>query len=124
MYSSEGYVLAVGLKDCCNGLKDLPVRLCSVDTSFEALKQLRREVPSVLLGLWDLPDMPNGAMFRRVLAGAASVATVTLVEVGDTAAEVAARSLGVTVVLDENVDKQALAELLTQLSAVSAATGT
>ncbi len=114
----------MGLRQRCNGLKDLPVRFCSVDTGFQAVKQLRLEVPSVLLGLWDLPDMPNGMLFRRVLTGAASVATVTLVEFGDTAAEIAARSLGVTVVLDDGVDEQTLAELLCQLSARRVATGT
>jgi hypothetical protein len=124
MYLSEGYILAVGLKQRCDDLKDLPLRLCSVDTGFQALKQLRLEIPSVLVGLWDLPDMPNGALFRRVLTGAASVVTVTLVEFGDTTAEVAARSLGVTVVLDDSIDEQTLTELLSQLSARRVATAT
>jgi DNA-binding NarL/FixJ family response regulator len=124
MYLTEGYVLAVGLKQRCDALKDLPVRLCSVDTGFQALKQLRRQVPSVLLGLWDLPDMPAGALFKQILAGAASVATVTLVRFGDTGSEIAARSLGVTVVLDDSVDEHMLAELLNQLSARKVATGT
>jgi DNA-binding NarL/FixJ family response regulator len=124
MYSPDKYILTVGLTERCNSLKNLPVRLCSVNTGFEALKQLRLEVPSVLIGLWDLPDMPDGELFRRVLAGAASVATVTLIEFGNTSAEVAARRLGVTVVLDEGVDKQILSELLSQLSGTIAATGT
>jgi len=123
MYSSDKYILTVGLTERCDSFKDLPVRLCSVDTGFQALKQLRLEVPSVLVGLWDLPDMPNGELFRRILAGSASVATVTLIEFGNTSAEVAARRLGVTVVLDEGVDEQMLTELLSQLSGIITATG-
>jgi len=124
MYLSQGYVLAVGLKDRCEHLSGLPVRLCSVETGFQALQQLRLKLPAVLVGLWDLPDMPQGSLFRRVLAGAVCVKTVTLVEFGDTASEIAARSLGVTVVLDDSIDQQTLAELLCQLSATRVATGT
>ncbi len=124
MYSSDKYILTVGLKEQCNSLKSLPVRLCPVDTGFQALKQLRHEVPSVIVGLWDLPDMPNGELLRRVLAGSASLATVTLVEFGNTTDEVAARGLGVTVVLNQGVDEQILTELLSQLSGIVATTGT
>ena len=123
MYLSDRYILMVGLTERCKNFNDLPVRICSVDTGFEALKQLRLEIPSVLIGLWDLPDMPNGELFRRVLAGSASVTTVTLIEFGNTSAEVAARRLGVTVVLDEGVDEKMLCELLSQLSGIIAATG-
>jgi DNA-binding NarL/FixJ family response regulator len=124
MYLSNRYILTVGLTERCKSLKNLPVRLCLVNTGFEALKQLRLEVPSVLIGLWDLPDMPEGELFRRVLASFASVATVTLIEFGNTTAEVAARRLGVTVVLDEGVDQQIFGELISQLSSTIAATGT
>ena len=124
MYSTQGYVLAVGLANRCEGLKDLPIRLCSVDTGFQALRQLRLEVPSVLVGLWDLPDMPDGSLFRRVLGSIASAATVTLVEFENSTQEIAARSLGVTVVLDESIDDKVLCELLDQLSVTKIATGT
>lgn len=123
MHSMDKYVLAVGLTERSVGFKELPVRFCSVDTGFEALKQLRLEVPSILIGLWDLPDMPNGELFRRVLAGFASVDTVTLVEIGNNSAEIAARRLGVTVVLDEGVDQHMLNELISHLSGIIAATG-
>ena len=123
MFLSDKYILTVGLKERYESFKDLPVRLCSVEKGFQALKQLRLELPSVLVGLWDLPDMPNGGLFRRILAGFPSVATVTLIELENTDAEVAARRLGVTVVLDEDVDQQMLSELLSQLSGIIAATG-
>lgn len=124
MYSTQGYILAVGLADRCEDLKDLPVRLCSVDTGFQALQKLRLELPSVLVGLWDLPDMPDGSLFRRILGSTASAATVTLVEFENTTQEIAARSLGVIVVLDENIDDKVLCDLLSQLSEAKIATGT
>lgn len=123
MYLSEWYVLAVGLRNRCERLSGLSLRVCSVDTGFQALQQLRLKSPAVLVGLWDLPDMPDGSLFRR-LAGAVSVNTVALVRFGDTASEIAARSLGVTVVLDDGVDENTLGELLCQLSATRVATGT
>jgi DNA-binding NarL/FixJ family response regulator len=123
MYLPDKYILIVGLSERSKSFRDLPARICSVDTGSEALKQLRFEVPSVLIGLWDLPDMPDGELFRRVLSGSASVATVTLIEFGNTYAEVAARRLGVTVVLYEGVDQQILNELIPQLSVTIAATG-
>ena len=124
MFSSRGYVLAVGLKDRCKALKSLPVKLRSVDTGFQALQQLRLEVPSVLVGLWDLPDMPDGSLFKRILATTASATTVTLVEFQNAEQEIAARSLGVTLVLDENIDDETLCDLLSELSVTRVATGT
>ena len=124
MYSSQEYVLAVGLADRCEDLEGLRVRHRSVDTGFQALRQLRLEVPSVLVGLWDLLDMPDGSLFRRVLGSIASAATVTLVEFENSTQEIAARSLGVTVVLDESIDDKVLCELLDQLSVTKVATGT
>ena len=123
MSLSQGYVLAVGLKNRFENSENLPVRLCSVDTGFEALNQFKRETPSVLLGLWDLPDMPNGALFRRILNFAASVVTISLVEFGNVDAEVEARSIGVTVVLDDNVDQELLADLLSQMSSGKVTSG-
>jgi DNA-binding NarL/FixJ family response regulator len=122
MYLPDKYILTVGLSERSRSFRSLPVRICAVDKGFEALRQLRFEVPSVLIGLWDLPDMPDGELFRRVLAGSASVATVTLIEFGNTSAEVAARRLGVTVVLEKGVDQQVLTDLLSQLSGAIAAT--
>ena len=124
MYLSESYVLAVGIGGLCRGLGDLPVEICAVETGFAALQQFRRRVPSVLVALWDLPDMPDGMLFRRVLAAAGSVATVAMIEFDNPGQEVAARTLGVTVVLDDDTDEQMIRELLGQLSATMMATGT
>lgn len=123
MLSTDGYVLAVGLKNRLACGRDLPLNLCSVDTGAEALKNFRRKTPSVLLGLWDLPDMPNGELFRRILALASSVVTISLVEFGNFDAEVEARSIGVTIVLDDNVDDNFLADLLSQMSAGKVTSG-
>jgi DNA-binding NarL/FixJ family response regulator len=124
MESSQRYVLTVGLKDRCESLKALPVKLCSVDTGFQALRQLRLEIPSVLVALWDLPDMPNGSLFRKILGTTASTATVALVEFENTTQEIAARTLGVTIVLDENANDETLCDLLGQLSVRKVAAGT
>jgi DNA-binding NarL/FixJ family response regulator len=124
MHSSEGYILAVGVTDRYEHLGPLPLSLCFVDTGFAALQQIRTKPPSVLVGLWDLPDMPGGALFRRLLSGAVSVTSIAIVPFGDTTSEIAARSVGVTVVLDDSVNAESLAELLRQLSPVRAATGT
>lgn len=124
MNFSQKYVLAVGLSQHRDCFEKLTVPVCCVETGSQAIRQLRCCTPSVLIGRWDLPDMPDGTLFQRVLNGFASVATVALVQLGNTTQEVAARSLGITVVLDDNVDKKALKELLDQLSTIEITAGT
>ncbi len=124
MYVTDNYVLTVGINDLCKNLNNLTTEVFAVDTGFAALQQFRKRIPSVLIAKWDLPDMSDGILFRRILSAASAVSTVAMIEFGNTSQEVAARTLGVTVVLDDSADEQMLKELLKQLSAVTMATGT
>ncbi|MFA5784099.1 MAG: hypothetical protein WC962_04370 [Phycisphaerae bacterium] len=112
----QGYVLMAGMKDIFNGLKSKVPNLCNADTGFGALRQIREKSPTVLLGLWDLEDMPDGELFRMVQNYGYFVATVAIVDFGDIEAELSARSLGVSAVFDTNTDVMILTRLLRLLT--------
>ncbi len=124
MNTADNYILLVGLRDHCGDLVSLPFNLCIVDTGLQAMQQIRHKQPMVMAAKWDLPDMPDGLLFKRVLNGSACYQSLALVSAADPAQEVAARSIGVSVVLDSNIDSKQLREVLTQLSQLRCATGT
>jgi DNA-binding NarL/FixJ family response regulator len=121
--SSDSYVLVVGLTEFRDELDSIFSKLLCVDTGFEAIQQLRREVPTALVAPWNLTDMPNGMLFKRILAGRSSISSVALVDSFDSKQEIAARSLGITVVVDNNISPADLGELINHLSDAQSATG-
>jgi len=124
MYVSDSYVLIAGLAEYRQELGPLFTELLGVDTGLQAFQQLRGKVPAALVAPWHLPDMPDGMLFRRILASGNFLSTVALVDLSDLKQEITARSLGVTVVADENILPSRLGELINHLSDAHRATGT
>jgi DNA-binding NarL/FixJ family response regulator len=124
MNTSDEYILLVGLRNHCGNLVSLPDHLCMVDTGLQAMQQIRYKQPMVLASRWDLPDMPDGLLFRRILNSPVCFRTLALVSSHDPAQEVTARSIGISVVLDETIDSEQLKAVLRQLSKLRCATGT
>ena len=108
-------VLMVGTKDKANGLHELPIRLIVLDTGKEAIKCLREEKIDSVVSRWDLIDMPGGDLLARIIAAMPKMPTVAFVEPGNWQQEIIARSLGVTAVLNEDIDDIYFRNTLCQL---------
>ena len=96
-------IVAVGMTDKAGALAELPVRVLSARDGQRALRHLRGRSTDLLIGRWELPGMEPGELFERVREAKPYLPTVAVVEAGNADQEVAARSLGVSAVLPEDM---------------------
>jgi DNA-binding NarL/FixJ family response regulator len=115
MCIEETDILAVGITDKGDVLKQLPVKLALADTAREALSCLRWGMVYSLASRWELPDMTNGELLRRITSAKPEMPTMALIECGNKEQEIAAKMLGVTLVLPQDIDDNYFYECLCQL---------
>jgi len=112
----QATVLTVGLNGKIDALRELPIRLITMQSGVEAARSLKNEEADSVISSWDLEDMANGLFLARFRAVKPDIPTIAFVRSGDTGQEIAARSLGVSAVLTEDVDdeyfKQTVASVL------------
>jgi CheY-like chemotaxis protein len=108
-------ILAVGVTDKSEGLNELPIRLLFMETGAEAIKRLQEERIAGLVSRWELIDMPQGKLLENVRAAKPWIPTIAFVTPNDRSQEMAARRLGVSVVLNEDVNDEYFRETVCQL---------
>jgi len=114
-------VLTVGLNGKTTALRALPIQLISADRGREAIRHLREHLSlSAMVSTWDLPDMSDGALMRRIRAARPWLPTVVLMDEPFLRREVAARMLGITALLPGDIEDS----LLRQTVAVILGLGT
>ncbi len=118
MYVVVANVLAVGVTDKSDALKELPIRLLVMDTGAEAVRCLRKERIATVISRWELVDMPEGEFLKNVIAAKPAVPTIAFITPGDRSQEIAARTLGVSAILSEDVDDDDFRETLCQLLSI------
>ncbi len=94
----QSNVLAVGLSDSDLEHK-LPIRVVSVDTAKEAVRSLKIEKFDSVVAAWNLPDMKDGQFHRRLRNAKPDLSVIALVESGNYAEEISARSAGACAVI-------------------------
>lgn len=99
-------ILMVNVSDKENSLKELPVRLVMLDTGAAAIQCLREERIDTVVSRWELIDMPHGKLLENVRGAIPAMPTIAFIAADNLDQEIAARSLGVTVVLSEDVDDE------------------
>jgi DNA-binding NtrC family response regulator len=104
MYIQQAKILAVGITDKSTVLKQLPAKILFVDRACQAVNCLRQTFIHTLASRWNLVDMANGQLLMRVINAKPEMPTLALIEVGNIQQEIAARKLGVSIVLPEDVD--------------------
>jgi response regulator RpfG family c-di-GMP phosphodiesterase len=112
-------VLIVGVANKARVLKNLAIRVLAMDTSAQAIRCLKEERIDSVISHWELIDMPAGEFLKNVKEAKPSTPTVAFVRPGDVNQEIAARTLGVDAVLDEDVDSDYFRETICQLLGVS-----
>ncbi len=119
----QANVLTVGLNGKNDVLRELPVRLITMQSGIQAARSLKNEKVDSVISKWDLQDMEDGRFLRSLRAVKPEIPTVAFVRAGDVAQEIAARSIGVSAVLTDDSDdelfRQIVANVLGLTSPVS-----
>ena len=74
-----------------------------VDDAAGSLNFLKEETLHIVLCRWKLEDMLEGLLLKRIIEAKPSMLTMALVEAGNLQQGIAAQTLGVSVVLSEDV---------------------
>jgi len=99
----QATVLSVGLNGKNKVLRELPIRLLAMQSASEAVRSLKNKKVDSVISKWDLEDMEDGLFLKRLKAAKPHVPTIAFIRAGDRAQEIAARSLGVSAVLTDQV---------------------
>jgi DNA-binding NarL/FixJ family response regulator len=102
----QATVLTVGLNGKNEVLRELPIRLVTMQSGIEAARSLKNEEVDSVISKWDLDDMEDGWFLKRLRAVKPEISTIAFVRAGDQAQEIAARSAGVSAVLTDEADDE------------------
>ncbi len=100
----EASVLTVGLNGREKVLRELPIRVITMQSGIEAARSLKTERVDSVISNWELEDMADGGFLKGLRAAKPDIPTIAFVRAGDRAQEIAARSLGVSAVLTDEAD--------------------
>lgn len=106
----QANVMTVGLNGKSEVLRELPIRLITMQSGLQAARSLKNEEIDSVISRWDLDDMPNGRFLRNLRAVKPDIATIVFVKAGDWQQEIQARSLGVSAVLTDQADDEIFKE--------------
>jgi len=102
----QATVLTVGLNGKNEVLRELPIRLVTMQSGVEAARSLKNEEVDSVVSKWDLDDMEDGWFLKRLKTVKPEISTIAFVRAGDQAQEIAARSAGVSAVLTDEADDE------------------
>lgn len=100
----EASVLTVGLNGREKVLRELPIRVITMQSGIEAARSLKTERVDSVISKWELEDMADGGFLKGLRAAKPDIPTIAFIRAGDRAQEIAARSLGVSAVLTDEAD--------------------
>ena len=106
----QATVLTVGLNGKNEVLRELPIRLITMQSGIEAARSLKSEKVNSVISKWDLHDMEDGQFLKNLRAVKPEIPTIAFIRAGDRAQEIAARSLGVSAVLTEDTSDELFRE--------------
>ena len=106
----QATVLTVGLNGKNEVLRELPIRLITMQSGTEAARSLKNEKVDSVISRWDLDDMEDGRFLKTLRAVKLNIPTIAFIRAGDQAQEIAARSLGVSAVLTDDTNDELFRE--------------
>jgi DNA-binding NarL/FixJ family response regulator len=106
----QASVLTVGLDGKNEVLRELPIRLITMQSGIKAARSLKTEKVDSVISKWDLDDMEDGRFLKNLRAVKPEIPTIAFVRAGDRVQEIAARSLGVSAVLTDEADDELFRE--------------
>lgn len=112
---TKANVLTVGITDKAQALRELNIRVISLQFGKDAVRSLKSEEFDSVISRWDLPDMKNGTFLQGLKNIKRDMPTIAVIESGNTDQEISARSLGVSAVITEDISEDHFRELISQL---------
>ncbi len=112
---TKANVLTVGIADKAQVLKELNIRVISLQFGKDAVGSLKSEEFDSVISRWDLPDMENGSFLQGLKNIKRDMPTIAVIESGNTGQEISARSLGVSAVITEDISEDHFRGLISQL---------
>ena len=112
---TKANVLTVGITDKAQALRELNIRVISLQFGKDAVRSLKSEKFDSVISRWDLPDMKNGTFLQGLKNIKRDMPTIAVIESGNTDQEISARSLGVSAVITEDISEDHFRELISQL---------
>jgi CheY-like chemotaxis protein len=111
----QANVLTVGLNGKNEVLRELPIRLITMQSGVKAARSLKNEKIDSVISKWDLDDMEDGRFLRNLRAVKPEIPTIVFIKAGSQAQEIAARSLGVSAVLTDETNDELFRETVANL---------
>ena len=111
----QATVLTVGLNGRSEILRELPVRLITMQSGLLAARSLKNEKVNSVISRWDLSDMPDGRFLKSLKAAKPHIPTIAFVRPGNITQEIAARALGVSAVLTEDATDETFRDTVANL---------
>ncbi len=111
----QASVLTVGLDGKNEVLRELPIRLITMQSGMKAARSLKNEKFDSVISKWDLEDMEDGQFLRNLRAVKPGIPTIAFVTAGNQTQEIAARSLGVSAVLTDEADDELFRETVANI---------
>lgn len=108
-------ILAVGIGEKSNVLRELKLNIFSLTFGKEAARSLKTKNFHSVISRWNLLDMPQGRFLKGLKSFRPDIPTIAIIEAGDTSQEIAARSLGVSAVVPDDGDDGYLCQIVSQL---------
>jgi DNA-binding NtrC family response regulator len=112
---TKANVLTVGIADKARAIRELNIRVISLQFGKDAVRSLKSEEFDSVISRWDLPDMKNGTFLQGLKNIKRDMPTIAVIESGNTDQEISARSLGVSAVITEDISEDHFRELISQL---------
>ena len=112
---TKANVLTVGITDKAQALRELNIRVISLQFGKDAVRSLKSEEFDSVISRWDLPDMKDGTFLQGLKNIKCDMPTIAVIESGNTDQEISARSLGVSAVITEDISEDHFRELISQL---------
>jgi PleD family two-component response regulator len=99
---AKANILTVGLKEKAEALKELPIRLVSLQQGSEAVRSFKTESFDSVISHWHLTDLGPGTFLRNLRGIRPDIPTIAVIQSNNPAQEIEARSLGVSAVITED----------------------
>lgn len=108
-------VLAVGLNGRSEALKQLPIRVITMQSGLEAARSLKTEKFDSIISNWDLPGMEDGKFLKALRKVKPKLPTIVFIKPNDPKQEIAARSMGATAVLSFDTSDEIFRHTVTEI---------
>ena len=123
MFVTVANILAAGVKNKGDKVRELPIRLLLMNKASRAISCLHKEKIHAVINRRELLGVANSELLKRQKQTKPHQPTIAFIEPGNKEQEITARSLGVSVVLPENIDDGYFRKSICQLLGLTHLTG-